>query len=75
MLPVYAGRRVLVQRHRARAAAWHTVLRSPPLTGSANYRLGVPTDKVGSWRYRTIVEASPTALAAESRTVNLRVTR
>ena len=75
MLPVYAGRRVLVQRHRARAAAWHTVLRSPPLTGSASYRLGVPTDKVGSWRYRTIVEASPTALAAESRTVNLRVTR
>ncbi|HYO39937.1 MAG TPA: phospholipase D-like domain-containing protein [Nocardioidaceae bacterium] len=71
--PEYAGRRVLVQRHRAGTPGWRTVARSAPLSGSESYRVRVPTGRTGLWRYRAVVRATVTGTSAWSATVSLRV--
>ena len=71
----YAGRTVLVQRHRYRHHTWHTVARSARLKASSAYRVLVPTGKTGYWRYRTVVRATPAARATVSRSAWLRVVR
>jgi hypothetical protein len=71
---VYAGRTVLVQRHLRARTAWHTVAVSSPLR-RASYRIALPTRRVGSFVYRTVVAAAPNADPAVSPTVPLRVHR
>jgi hypothetical protein len=72
--PVYAGRTVLVQRHLRGRTVWHTVAGSGALH-RASYSVALPTRKVGSWFYRTVVAAAPNADAGVSATVRLRVRR
>lgn len=72
--PDYFGRPVLLQRHRAGAAGWHTQVTSGPLR-QTTYRLRVPTRQLGNWRYRILVQATKVALTGRSRVVALRVIR
>jgi hypothetical protein len=71
----YAGRTVLVQRHRYRHHIWHTVASSSRLKASSAYRVRVSTGRTGYWRYRTVVRATSTAKATVSRSAWLRVVR
>jgi hypothetical protein len=72
--PEYLGRRVELQRHRAGASGWHTVVTSAKLRGPL-YRLGVPTERLGSWRFRILVRTTATARTGRSRVLALRVIR
>jgi hypothetical protein len=72
--PDFLGRRVELQRHRADAPGWHTVVTSARLQGPL-YRLLVPTERLGSWRFRILVRTTASAKTGRSRVLALRVVR
>lgn len=72
--PDFLGRRVELQRHRADAPGWHTVVTSARLQGPL-YRLLVPTELLGSWRLRILVRTTASAKTGRSRVLALRVVR
>lgn len=72
--PDFLGRRVLLQRHRYGEPYWNTVVTSARLRIPA-YRLRVPTERLGNWRYRILVRTTAQAKTGRSRVVALRVIR